>query len=721
MSNNIIDAAISGDIEQLQSQISAGADINQKDKNGRTALMHAAYKGRVAIVQFLLENNAALHIEDVDGDTALVYAEICKNPEIVKLLEKATLTTEAEKSPVNVSTSSITTDNKSSNDLYTSKANSKSLSPKALIVSQREPQYYQSINQAIIDAALDATILVRPGIYTESVILEKNIRLIGDGALSDIQIRADNSHCIEMQADCAEVNNLTIYGRANYNAAYISKGKLTINNCDLMAENGSVIYVKGLHTTLNIHHSSIHDSKKSGINIAEDGQIFLEDCEIHGNLEHGINVENSHYDEVSWYWENSTLSNYYAKDRLNFNICDCKIFNNRRNGISCEIGNSLIEECNIFSNSGSNIRVNNFHSVTKICKSKIYEGDNIGISIYSQTGTTIENCDIYANSSHNIHFKSSKNFLVQNSQINDGLKKGILAYESQGSIINCEINNNQQAGIETIRDNSLTIRDCLIRDSKDIGIWIKGKGQTIIENCRFSSISKEPLIVENQDSVQLVNNLFDCNQRYTEINNNGNTTNDDDRADETYSRLLKERIVFIGREITEELSNLIISLLLTLEAEDSTKDIYLYINSPGGYAYPAKNIYDTMQNIKPDICTVCVGLAAQTATLLLSAGTKGKRLALPASRIMINSLSAEYLNENRNNEPVDIEEEAKETLAMRKLFNQLLAEYTGQPVDKIIDDTHRDYFMSAFEAEEYGIIDKVVDKHNQPSASNPLF
>ena len=722
MSNNIIDAAIRGDIELLQSQISAGADINQKDKNGRTALMHAAYKGNVAIVQFLLENNAALNIEDIDGDTALVYAEIGENLEIVKLLEKATLTTEAEKTSVNVSTSSTLADNKFSSDLYSSKVNSKSLSPKALIVSQREPQYYQSINQAIGDASENSTILVRPGIYTESVILKKNIKLIGDGALSDIQIQTNNSHCIDMQTDCAEVNNLTLSCKGNYSAAFISQGKLTLDNCDLTAENNSVICIKELNTTPHIRRCVIHDSRNSGIHITDDGQIILEECEIYGNIEHGINVENSH--DYGWHRKDSILSNYYAKEKSNFDIRNCKIFNNQRNGISCEIGNSLIEECNIFSNSGSNIRVNNFHSVTKICKSKIYEGDNIGISIYSQTGTTIENCDIYANSSHNIHFKSSKNFLVQNSRINDGLKKGILAYESQGSIINCDIYKNHQAGIETIRDNNLTIRDCLIHDSKDISVWIKGKGQTTIENCRFTSITKEPLIVENQDSVQLVNNLFDCNHKYTEINNNENAASNDrayETHSETYSRMLRERIIFIGREVTEELSNQIVSLLFAMEAEAQNKVIYLYINSPGGYVHPVKRIYDTMQNIKPDICTVCIGLAAQTSTILLSAGTKGKRLALDASRIMINSLHGGCLDENRHNKVVDIEVEAREILAMRKIFNELLAKHTKQSIDKIIDDTQKDYFMSAWEAKQYGIIDKVIDKHTRPSASNPLF
>lgn len=179
-----------------------------------------------------------------------------------------------------------------------------------------------------------------------------------------------------------------------------------------------------------------------------------------------------------------------------------------------------------------------------------------------------------------------------------------------------------------------------------------------------------------------------------------------ERAFDIYSRLLRERIVFLGQQVTAESSNLIVAQMLFLEAEDPEKDIYLYINSPGGSVYDGLGIFDTMNHIKPDVSTICVGLAASMGAFLLSAGTKGKRLSLPNSRIMIHQPLG-----GAQGQATDIEIQAKEILYIKKTLNDALAEHTGQPLDKISEDTERDFFMSPSEAVEYGLIDQVIDRH----------
>ena len=179
-----------------------------------------------------------------------------------------------------------------------------------------------------------------------------------------------------------------------------------------------------------------------------------------------------------------------------------------------------------------------------------------------------------------------------------------------------------------------------------------------------------------------------------------------ERAFDIYSRLLRERIVFLGQQVTAESSNLIVAQMLFLEAEDSEKDIYLYINSPGGSVYDGLGIFDTMNHIKPDVSTICVGLAASMGAFLLSAGTKGKRMSLPNSRIMIHQPLG-----GAQGQATDIEIQAKEILYIKKTLNDALADHTGQPIEKITEDTERDFFMSPSEAAEYGLIDQVIDRH----------
>ncbi len=176
-----------------------------------------------------------------------------------------------------------------------------------------------------------------------------------------------------------------------------------------------------------------------------------------------------------------------------------------------------------------------------------------------------------------------------------------------------------------------------------------------------------------------------------------------ERAYDIYSRLLKERIIFIGTQIDENLANLVIAQLLFLEAEDPEKDIMLYINSPGGLVTAGLAIYDTMQYIKPDVCTICVGQAASMAAVLLAAGTKGKRYALRHSRIMVHQPMGAF-----QGQATDVEIQAREILRLREILNEILAKHTGQPKDKIRVDTERDFYMSAEEALAYGLIDKVL-------------
>jgi len=185
-----------------------------------------------------------------------------------------------------------------------------------------------------------------------------------------------------------------------------------------------------------------------------------------------------------------------------------------------------------------------------------------------------------------------------------------------------------------------------------------------------------------------------------------------DRAFDIYSRLLRERIVFLGQQVTDEIANLVVAQLLFLEAEDPEKDIYLYINSPGGSVSAGMGMFDTMNQIRPDVCTICIGLAASMGAFLLSAGEKGKRMSLPNSRIMIHQPLG-----GAQGQATDIEIQAKEILYLKQKLNGHLADHTGQPISKIEEDTERDFFMSAEESKEYGLIDQVISR--RPSASNP--
>ena len=176
-----------------------------------------------------------------------------------------------------------------------------------------------------------------------------------------------------------------------------------------------------------------------------------------------------------------------------------------------------------------------------------------------------------------------------------------------------------------------------------------------------------------------------------------------ERAYDIFSRLLKDRIVFIGSPIDDIVANLVIAQLLFLEAEDPERDIFLYINSPGGVVAAGLAIYDTIQYIKPDVVTICMGQAASMAALLLAAGAHGKRSALPHSRIMIHQPAGGV-----QGQASDIQIHAKEILILRGNLNDLLAKHTGQDVDRIVKDTDRNYFMSAEEAKEYGVVDEVI-------------
>ena len=180
-------------------------------------------------------------------------------------------------------------------------------------------------------------------------------------------------------------------------------------------------------------------------------------------------------------------------------------------------------------------------------------------------------------------------------------------------------------------------------------------------------------------------------------------TNRGERAYDIYSRLLKDRIIFIGEPIDDNFANLIIAQLLFLEAEDPEKDINLYVHSPGGMVTAGLAIYDTMQYIKPAIATICVGQAASMGSLLLAAGTKGKRYALPNARIMIHQPSGGF-----QGQATDISIQAEEIIKIRHRLDEILANHTGQPVDKNHSDSERDYFMSAEEAQAYGLVDEVI-------------
>src|SRR3977135_1342621 len=176
-----------------------------------------------------------------------------------------------------------------------------------------------------------------------------------------------------------------------------------------------------------------------------------------------------------------------------------------------------------------------------------------------------------------------------------------------------------------------------------------------------------------------------------------------EREFDIYSRLLNERIIFLGTPIDDQVANLIVAQMIHLESEDPDKDISVYINSPGGSVYAGLAIYDTMQFIRPEVSTICVGIAMSMGALLLAGGAKGKRMALPNSKILIHQVSAGF-----QGQATDIEIHAREIIDMRKRLDQIYAKHTGQPIEKVRQDTERDYFMSAKEAMEYGIVDQVI-------------
>ena len=176
-----------------------------------------------------------------------------------------------------------------------------------------------------------------------------------------------------------------------------------------------------------------------------------------------------------------------------------------------------------------------------------------------------------------------------------------------------------------------------------------------------------------------------------------------ERSFDIYSRLLRERVVFVGTAIDDDIANLVVAQLLHLEAEDPEKDIQLYINSPGGVVYSGLAIYDTMRFIKPDVQTICVGIAMSMGALLLAGGTKGKRLALPNAKILIHQVWGGF-----QGQATDIEIHARETIALKRRLEEIMAEHTGQDIEKVSRDMDRDYFMTAEEAKDYGVIDSVI-------------
>lgn len=186
-----------------------------------------------------------------------------------------------------------------------------------------------------------------------------------------------------------------------------------------------------------------------------------------------------------------------------------------------------------------------------------------------------------------------------------------------------------------------------------------------------------------------------------------------ERAYDIYSRLLKDRIIFMGEQVQDDMANIVIAQMLFLESEDPDKDINLYLNSPGGVTTSGLAIYDTMQYIKPDITTICMGQAASMGALLLAAGAKGKRYALPHSRIMIHQPLG-----GMQGQATDIDIHAKEILKTRDTLNDILAKHTGQDIEKIRKDTERDFFMGSEEAKEYGIVDKIITTREIQDRSN---
>ena len=176
-----------------------------------------------------------------------------------------------------------------------------------------------------------------------------------------------------------------------------------------------------------------------------------------------------------------------------------------------------------------------------------------------------------------------------------------------------------------------------------------------------------------------------------------------ERFFDIYSRLLNERIIFLGTPIDDQVANLVVAQMIHLESEDPDKDINIYINSPGGSVYSGLAIYDTMQFIKPDVATTCVGIAMSMGALLLAAGTEGKRTALPNAKILIHQVSGGFQGQG-----TDIEIQAKETISLKRRLEEIIALHTNQPVDKVSKDMERDYYMTSDEAEQYGIVDQVI-------------
>ena len=179
-----------------------------------------------------------------------------------------------------------------------------------------------------------------------------------------------------------------------------------------------------------------------------------------------------------------------------------------------------------------------------------------------------------------------------------------------------------------------------------------------------------------------------------------------ERAFDIYSRLLNERIIFLGTPIADEIANLVVAQLIHLESEDPDKDISIYINSPGGSVYAGLAIYDTMQYIKPDVQTICVGVAMSMGALLLAGGAPGKRMATPNSKILIHQVSGGF-----SGQATDIEIHAREIIDIRQRLDKIISHHTGQPLERVGKDTERDYFMSSEEAKEYSIVDRVIEHH----------
>jgi ATP-dependent Clp protease protease subunit len=179
-----------------------------------------------------------------------------------------------------------------------------------------------------------------------------------------------------------------------------------------------------------------------------------------------------------------------------------------------------------------------------------------------------------------------------------------------------------------------------------------------------------------------------------------------ERAFDIYSRLLRERIIFVAGEVNDEMANIIVAQLLHLEADDPDKDIALYVNSPGGSVYAGLAIYDTMQFVKPDVQTICVGIAMSMGAVILTGGAKGKRMSLPNSRILIHQPSGGF-----QGQAADIQIHAEEILNIRKRLDEIFAEHTGQPIEQVHDDMDRDRYMKPTEAVEYGLIDKIIESH----------